>query len=72
MSDIYKVPQNRVTELQEVHDAEFSFDCEKCLKRLSEFVRLGVVRRAKRIDLVVEPYIRGTHALDNIGGERGK
>jgi hypothetical protein len=57
MSDIYKVPQNRVTELQEMYDAEFSFDCEKCLKCLSQLVRLGVVRRAKRIDLVVESYI---------------
>jgi hypothetical protein len=60
MSDIHKLPQNRVTELQEAHDVEsgFGFGCEKCLKCLRKFIRLGVVRRTKRVDIVVESYVR--------------
>jgi hypothetical protein len=42
--------------LQEVHNAEFGFGRKNCLKCLSQLVRLGVVRRAKRIDLIVESF----------------
>jgi hypothetical protein len=56
ISVVYEAPQNGVTKLQEAPDAELSVGREDCLERLNELVRFGVVRRAKRIDLVVESY----------------